>query len=101
VWVTVYPVTTLPLYWRVFHKLELSAMAYLEALRPALTGSLLMSWVVWALKQTLLHESTALARLTATVLAGAAVYVLVAMTWHREHLRSFHYALQTIRGSAS
>src|SRR5688572_4721258 len=101
VWVTVYPVTTLPLYWRVFKTLELSTTAYLKVLWPALTASLLMSSAVWILRETLLHESTSLARLTTTVLVGATVYMLVMATWHREHLWSFRYAVQMIRGTAS
>jgi PST family polysaccharide transporter len=99
VWVTVYPVTTIPLYWLVFKKLELSTATYLKVLWPALSGSLLMTTAVWILKQTLLQETPVLARLPAEVLAGGVVYVLAVATWHREHLRSFHYAIQMIRGA--
>jgi teichuronic acid exporter len=101
VWVTVYPVTTLPLYRRVFKKLELSTTTYLRVLWPALSASILMSVAVWILKYTVLQGFTTLTRMTAEVLTGAAVYVLVTATWHREHLGSFRYAVQMIRGGAA
>jgi teichuronic acid exporter len=100
VWVTVYPITTIPLYWQVFRTLELSTAAYLNVLWPALSGSLLMAGVVWLLKLTLAEHPSALTRLGLEVLAGGGVYVLVTATLHREHLQGFRRAMHVMRGTA-
>ena len=100
-WVTVFPMTTLPLYWRVFQKLELSPLAYLKVLWPALSGSLLMLGVVALVKQVLLPDASAMVRLLLEVLAGAVAYSLVTVTAHGEHLKMFGRSIHLLRGAAS
>ena len=100
VWVTVFPVTTIPLYWRVFRKLELSTLTYLKVLWPALSGSMLMVVVVWLVKQALPQDSPPVARLGLEVLAGGTVYSLVTVTLHREHLQIFYRSIHLMRGTA-
>jgi PST family polysaccharide transporter len=100
VWVTVFPLTTIPLYWRVFRKLELSTLMYLEVLWPAISGSMVMMVVVWLVKQALPQDSSAIARLGLQVIAGSIVYGLVTVTLHREHLHMFSRSVQLMRGTA-
>ena len=98
VWVSVYPVTTIPLYSRVFNILDLSAVAYLKALWPAVSASVIMATAVWLLKQTVPYGYP-MARLTLQVVVGGAVYSLMIATLHRQHLNTLHQALRLIRDS--
>jgi PST family polysaccharide transporter len=100
-WVTVFPLTTLPLYWRVFQKLELSTLAYLKVLWPALSGSLLMLGVVALVRQMLPPDASVMARLVLEVLTGGVAYSLVTVTAHREHLKIFGRSIHTLRGATS
>jgi teichuronic acid exporter len=97
VWVTVYPMTTIPLYRRAFAKLDLTAGAYLAALRPALTASLVMGAIVWAVRQATPYDAPASARLGVQILGGGVAYVLVVVTLYRDHLQSFRRAVQMMR----
>ena len=101
VWVTIYPLTTIPLYLRVFKKLELSIMTYLRALWPALSGSLLMATAIWIFKQTFPQDWSPMARLSVQVAGGGLLYVLLVTTLHREQLRGFHRAVQIMRRTVS
>lgn len=98
VWITVYPLVTIPLYWRVFQRLELSVAAYLKVLWPALSGSLLMAIAVWMIKAMLPHEWPVAARLSLQVIGGCAAYTVIVVMLHREHLQSFYRAIQLMRG---
>jgi len=98
-WIAVYPITTIPLYWRVLTKLGLPIGTYLAALWPALSGSLAMAAVVWALKQGVPADWPLVAHLVLQVAAGAAAYALIVGTVHREHLQAFRRAVQIMRGT--
>jgi O-antigen/teichoic acid export membrane protein len=99
VWVSGFPLTTLPLYWRVFRRLELAAFAYLEVLWPALSASLLMLGAVWLVKQMLPGDFSAVARLVLEVITGGVVYTLAVVTLHREHLHIFGRSFHLLRGT--
>jgi hypothetical protein len=99
VWVTVFPLTTLPLYHRVFRKLDLTTFAYLEVLWPAVSSSLLMLGAVWLVKQMFPPDSSAIVRLVIEVTAGGVVYTLASVTLHREHLQIFARSIHLLRGT--
>jgi PST family polysaccharide transporter len=101
VWVTVYPVVTVPLYWRVFRKLRLAPADYMKALWPALSGSVVMGVGVWTLDAMSPPEWPLLTRLTLQVVAGGVVYGLLLLTVHREHLHAFRRAVQIARDPQS
>jgi PST family polysaccharide transporter len=99
VWIAVYPFTRLPLYWRVFRRLQVSAGAYLAAVWPAISGSLAMATTVWVLRLSVSGDWSMLASLALQVAGGGTAYLLLVGTAHREHFRAFHRAVQIMRGA--
>jgi O-antigen/teichoic acid export membrane protein len=97
VWITVYPLLVSPYYKRSFARLDLSAAAYLKALWPALSASLLLIAFVWMLRQLLPSDWSHLLRLGLQIVVGAVGYVTVVMTMHRSHLQSFQRAILLLR----
>jgi O-antigen/teichoic acid export membrane protein len=87
-WVVVYPILQLPLFARVFRRIDLPLSAYLGALWPALSGCVVMAIAIAALK-FVLHEAWPLyARLAAEIVAGALVYGAVLFLFHGGRLRA-------------
>ncbi|MBA3557832.1 MAG: lipopolysaccharide biosynthesis protein [Gemmatimonadaceae bacterium] len=95
-WLFAHPTVIVPLYWRVLTRLKLSIWAYLRALVPALSGSLLMALAVLLLR-SVSEGMPLLARVLVPVVGGAATYVLVIMTVHRDRMRSFVKILRAAR----
>ena len=92
-WIGVYPFLTIPLYWRVFRRLELSLSGYLRALWPALSSCLIMA--VFVVGLGLVADSwPVVARFVAQVVLGAAAYLSTIYFGHRDR---FTAAVQTIR----
>ena len=89
-WVLVDPLLAVPLYRRVFSKIELSLREYLVALWPALSGTALMAAVVLAVGVFSGSAWAAGVRLAAQVAAGAISYGLACVVLHRERCRAFY-----------
>ncbi|HKV75100.1 MAG TPA: lipopolysaccharide biosynthesis protein [Gemmatimonadales bacterium] len=85
-WVAVYPVLTIPFYWRTFLRLECSLAEYLGSLGLALRGCFLMGLAVVALDWALPVNFPPLASLAAKALLGALVYALTAIFPQRRRL---------------
>lgn len=96
-WATVYPLLTLPLYWRVLRKLDMSVRQYLTALWPAFNGSVLVAASVGTLKGTLPGSWPLYLRFGLEVLGGGTAYVLTLLAIHRQRLRAFFQLAQTLR----
>jgi len=88
-WVLVDPLIAVPLYRRVFSKIELSPKAYFLALWPALSATALMATVVLAVGVFSGSAWTAGVRLAAQVAAGAISYGLACLVLHRGRLKAF------------
>ena len=98
-WMTVYPLLTLILYWRVSQRIALSTQEYLRALWPALSSTIVMCAVVFGVKRaTAEHESRGPV-LALQVGLGALTYVLMCLTVHRTRLRAFYEVVQRQRSS--
>ncbi|MBA2244144.1 MAG: lipopolysaccharide biosynthesis protein [Gemmatimonadetes bacterium] len=97
-WIVMLPLIYLPLYHRVFSRIELSTGRYLRALWPALSSSLLMGAAVLALSRTLPPGMALALQLGLKVALGAAVYCLAMVVLHRERLRAFYRVLKQARG---
>ncbi|PYP41766.1 MAG: hypothetical protein DMD42_13130 [Gemmatimonadetes bacterium] len=89
-WVVMDPLIASLLYWRVFSKIALSPKAYLVALWPALSGTVLMAAVVLAVGRLSGSAWTGGLRLTAQVGAGVITYGLACLLLHRERLKVFY-----------
>ena len=94
VWLAVYPLLTVPLYWKVFRTIELGLGDYLKAVWPALNAVLLMTIAVLAMQQTLPPGYPIVARLGLQVSCGAAVFLLALALLHRQRIRT---AVATVR----
>ena len=88
-WVLVYPFIAATLLWRVFRKIQLAPRDYLIALRPALTGTVLMAAVVLGIRGLSNAEWTAGLRLAVQIGAGAITYALACLLLHRERFKAF------------
>jgi hypothetical protein len=91
------PLINLPVYRRVFQKLHLSTTEYLEALRPPITGSLLMTGTLLLLKPLLPPSWPLGVRFGIQVVSGGIVYVGALMIFHGGRLRALYVRLRAVR----
>jgi PST family polysaccharide transporter len=92
-----YPLVWTPVLWRVSRTISLPIRSYLASLWPAVSGALLMAVAVLATARSLPPEVPSGPALFLQIAAGAAGYVLVLTTLHRERLRSFQQTLSRLR----
>jgi O-antigen/teichoic acid export membrane protein len=97
VWVVIYPLVSLPLYWRLFRKIQLVASDYLASLWPAVNGCTLMAVAVVILKRLLGTAPPLYLRFSLEILAGALVYTLALTSMHRDRLRAFFGLVKSFR----
>jgi hypothetical protein len=95
-----YPVIAVSIYRRTFRKIKMSWHDYLGAIRPALTGSLIMAAAVEILKHTLVPSFPLSVRFGIEVLAGGAAYALTLTVFHRDRLSVFWNFVKTLRDPA-
>lgn len=96
-WLVLHPLLTVPLYWRVFDVIDLRVMAYLRALWPAASGSLVMAAVVLALKAGMGVAGSSTLRLAALIAAGALAYGAMLFIVHRARVASFVRLIRQLR----
>ncbi|MEX5214741.1 MAG: lipopolysaccharide biosynthesis protein [Nitrospiraceae bacterium] len=89
VWIVVYPLTTLPVYRRVFQSIELSWKEFLKALQPALNASLIMAVVTMGLKLILPVDWPMTLRLATEVLTGGTAYLGTLLLFYGDRLAAF------------
>ena len=95
-WMVVYPLVTVPLYWRVFRKIELKVGEYLRALAPALTATLAMAAGL-IIFEFAFPRRVSVASLLQQIIVGALIYGSVALVFHRQRLRAYQQALGLLR----
>lgn len=96
-WLATYPILALPLYFFVFKKIELKVAPYFKAVWPALSGSVIMSSVVMALKLTIDSNWSLPLRLGIEVFGGVASYFIAMLAFHRARIEIFFRFLREIR----
>jgi O-antigen/teichoic acid export membrane protein len=96
-WVVAYPVVAACLYWRVFRRIEMPWRGYLEAIRPAVTGCLVMAATVEVMKRTFISSFSSPIRLGLEVLAGAAAYLTTLTLLHHDRLLLFWNFVKAMR----
>lgn len=96
-WVIAYPLIAVGLYWKVAKKIDMPAGEYLEAIRPAFTGSLIMIGLVEILKHLLLSRLPLSVRFGSEVLIGCVAYIFTLRVLHRERVSVFWRFLKTLR----
>lgn len=93
-WVLAYPVIVLPLYRETLKTIGMNLGEYLRALRPGLTGTLVMALAVAGLKRILDPGQSALLRLMEEVALGATVYTAVLWLCHKDRVLAL---IQTVK----
>jgi len=96
-WVAAYPFVALPLYWRAFKTIEMPVREYLNALRPAVHGTLVMVLAVTLLKRTLPGSEPTWPRLVLEIATGVGTYFSTLLQLHRERLLTFARATWRLR----
>ena len=97
-WLLIHPVTTLPVYFRVFRRIGLAPTDYLRTMWPASTGVLAMAAAVLALRFVLSAHWLPATRLALEVAVGSAAYLLAIATLHRRCLRLLVDLVKMLRG---
>jgi O-antigen/teichoic acid export membrane protein len=100
-WVVVYPLVSLPLFWRLFRKIEMPVGEYLGALWPAISGCILMAIAIEVFKRQSQTEHPIYINLILKILLGASVYLLTLMLMHSKRLRAFLRLMKGLRGQAT
>jgi PST family polysaccharide transporter len=97
-WLVVYPFILGALFHRAFRTVSLTARAYLRALWPAVSTTLVMAAVVAAARAIMPDSWPALARLVTASSLGAAAYLGAAWLWHGPRIRGLIGMLRATRG---
>ncbi len=93
-WVCFYPLMYIPIYRHTFQRIGMNLSEYMGALWPALSGSLVMTVVVFVLKLALPTGISPVLQLGGEIVSGGASYVLTLATLHRER---FMFLIRTLR----
>jgi PST family polysaccharide transporter len=99
-WVAAYPLVAVPLYWKAFKTIKMPVATYLQALRPAIDGTLTMVLAVLFLGWTLPPSWPAWSRLIAEVALGGVVYSGTLLLLHRKRIMAFVGMAKSFRRSA-
>ena len=100
-WITVYPLTVIPLYWRTFRKTGLGAGEYFRAVWPALRGSLVMAGAVVLVNQGITGVVSRPVSLFVQVAAGVLVFGLVGFLPARERITGLFRILRSQPAAAA
>jgi teichuronic acid exporter len=100
-WVVAYPVIAACFYRRAFQKIDMPWGDYLGAIRPALTGCLVMVFAVEIVKHFLASGFPLPFRLAAEVVAGGLAYIVTLTLFHRERFAIFWKFVKALRTPAS
>ena len=98
-WVVAYPINAVPLYIRLRRRIVFSNREFLAAVWPALSGIMVMTLAVLAVKVLLAgHPQIAMGwRLAVEVAAGAGAYAGTLLLFHRARIFAFRRAMGMLR----
>lgn len=99
-WVFAYPVVAAALYCMTFRRIKMQSSEYLGAIRPAITGCIVMAAAVEILKHTLPSTFPLPVRFGAEVLTGGTAYILTLTLLHRDRLSVFWNFVKALRDPA-
>jgi teichuronic acid exporter len=96
-WVLAYPLVALPLYWKTFKTIGMTAAEYIRGLRPAIDATAVMSAVVLLLKWKAPLGHSLLLRLTVEIAVGAVAYIATLLLLHRERALALLQMVKSFR----
>src|SRR2546425_1844746 len=88
-WVAAYPLVAIPLYWKTFSTIKMPVATYLQALRPAIDGTLMMVLGVLSVRWALPAHWPGWIRLITEVALGGVVYFATLLLVHRKRIMAF------------
>lgn len=97
-WIAVQPASWVAPYRHALAVLKLPFREYLSVLWPAATSTMIMAGGVYLIRQALPGNSSLLLQFLCEATAGAAMYALMIVTFHRARLSQF---LGLVRGSST
>lgn len=97
VWPLLYPLVALPLYFRMFKRIELPWASYWRSLRPAVSAVIPMIMGVLILRSALPLAAGSYPRLAAEVVAGFSIYLIALIVLHRSKLELLFSMLRRSR----
>jgi O-antigen/teichoic acid export membrane protein len=100
-WIVAYPFIALPLYVRAFRRIGMSTRTYVDALRPALSGSLAIIVAISAIRWAMPPGWPLYVRLAVELAGGGGAYLIALAVLHADRLRSFFSLYRRIRSSSS
>jgi len=99
-WIVGYPVIAIPLFIRsTLRVIRMPPLAYLQALWPATTGTMLMGCAVLGSRLLLPPQWPLVLRFGIHVMVGALAYLAVLRTAHADRLSALRRVLRDVRGS--
>jgi PST family polysaccharide transporter len=96
-WVVMHPLVILPLYLRLFRRLDLPVSTYFASLWPPLSSTLGVIGSVVAVRALLPVGPTLPARFVLEVASGAVAYALVLAAFHRKRFRALRDVASLLR----
>jgi PST family polysaccharide transporter len=100
-WVVVYPVLYIPIYQRLFAKIQMQRREYIRAIWPALSSSVGMMVAVFGVKGCVPPSWSHGVHLGLQVLAGAAIYGVTLSAMHRQRCIALIGTVQSLRRGAA
>ena len=97
-WVVMYPVITIPVYWRMFRRIGMTAGEYISSVLPAVNASLLMTAAVLFSRWATASLSSPL-RLAILVVVGALTYGAALLAFYRQRVKRILRAVRELRKS--
>jgi PST family polysaccharide transporter len=97
-WVVMYPVITIPVYWRMFHRIGMTPSEYISIVLPAVNASLLMTAAV-LFSRWMTSTLSSPVRLAILVVVGALTYGAALLVFYRQRVKRLVRAVQELRKS--
>jgi teichuronic acid exporter len=96
-WVLAYPLVAVPLYWKTFTTIGMTAREYVRGLRPAVDATVVMSAAVLLLKWKAPLGHSSLLRLVVEIAAGGLAYIASLFLLHRGRVMTLIQMVKSLR----
>jgi O-antigen/teichoic acid export membrane protein len=96
-WIVIYPPIMLPLYYRIFRRIETNVREYLSAVMPAVGASTIMTVALLLLRSTLPRDWSLTARFVLLIAAGTLCYASALFALYRRRMAQLFRAVRRMR----
>jgi PST family polysaccharide transporter len=99
-WLVVYPPIILPMFYKCFQRIEMTAREYVSIIMPALVSSAIMAAAMLMARLTVPQRWSLPLRFSSLVTLGVLVYIGALFVLYREHLGRIVRAVRSINAGA-